>query len=435
MYGATDIGLVRSSNQDAFFFSADFGIVIVSDGMGGHKGGEIASKLVVDGLRDAYLNTSEILVENVGPFLDDVLRKINQDIMRQASENENLKGMGATVNYLQFGGGRLAIGHAGDSRTYLIRSARKSSGGVWCGMWSLTVDHNVGNFIDRGIFKPGRDFSAGNITEKQKSRLTRGMGVLSDLKADLYNKATNEGDVLLTCSDGLHGFVPDHEILKAIMSGPLATAHERLIERAKVAGAPDNVTVVISIFSQEDEPLREPSARHIIDKPPYLLRMPNGAIRGPLSAKEILAEWMSGRIPGDAEVASSLKKWVFFQNTKELFKTYTEFDCSEAREHVSRMNPISGLDLKSEVTKFVKRRSTPPYLMVFFLGSALSVILGFLIIQRLTQGKSSQSPTPNKETPMGNSQNLPGVPVPGPAGSPTPPGAPTAPAAPGTPVE
>lgn len=336
MYGGTDIGLVRSSNQDAIFFNSDYGIAIVSDGMGGHRGGEIASELVVTGLRDAFLSCSQILVEDIRGFLDEVLGRINADILDRSRRDEKLRGMGATVNYLMLAGGHIAIGHAGDSRTYLVRCGKRADGSKWHGIWCLTVDHNVGTFIDRGIFKEGRDYRAGHVDERFRSRLTRGMGVVADLHADLYSRKIEECDVYLTCSDGLHGFCTDSEILRALVSGPLAKSPTRLIELAKSKGAPDNVTIVVTAVGDTDEPFLQPSVP-ALEKRHYLARTPDGEVVGPLTPSEIIHQWHAENLPSATEVCSSLDEWAFLTDKKSLMSRYPEFNLPK---WVERMKAI-----------------------------------------------------------------------------------------------
>lgn len=345
MYGGTDIGLVRTSNQDNLYFNADFGIAIVSDGMGGHKGGEIASELVVNGIKDAFLSASQILVENMGQFLDDALGRINADILTRAKADPNLHGMGATVNFLMFAGGKAAIGHAGDSRTYLVRGVTLANGKKSYHMWSMTVDHNVGTFIERGILVEGRDFRPGTVSERIKARLTRGMGVVSDLKADLYTRDILENDVYVTCSDGLHGFCEDLDILNTIVHGPIATAHERLIRLAKQKGAPDNVTVVVSVCSEESEPLAKPAFAPP-DHGAYLVRLAHGEVRGPFSANDIIRQWVTDKLPNNAEVAASTRRWVFLNQGQLLTETYPEFNHPKVREKLRVLSPDSTIEFK-----------------------------------------------------------------------------------------
>lgn len=337
MYGGTDVGLVRSSNQDAHFFSADYGIAIVSDGMGGHQGGEIASELTVTGLRDAFLSSSQILVENVRGFLDDVLGRINTDIRARGAADERLRGMGATVNYLMFAAGQVAIGHAGDSRTYLARGWRRPDGSRSHSLWQLTVDHNVGTFIDRGIFVEGRDYRAGAMNEKLRARLTRGMGVVADLSADLYSRRLQEGDVYLTCSDGLHGFATDTEILRALVMGPLSKAPTRLIELAKSKGAPDNVTMVVTAVGDDDEPLYQPSQASPTRRL-FLARSPEGEIVGPQPSHELLKQWFTENLPAHTEICASLDHWVFLNNKKKICERYPEFNVPKWKERLKQIN-------------------------------------------------------------------------------------------------
>lgn len=328
MYGGTDKGLVRTSNQDAYYCSAEHGTVVLSDGMGGHKGGEVASQMVVAGLREALV--SQVRAGELA--LDDVLQRINLDILKRSQEDENCRGMGATVNSLHFAGGQVAIGHAGDSRTYLVRAHRKSDRKARFSLWCLTVDHNVGTFIERGLIVLDKETQTERLTERQKSRLMRGMGVVADLKADLYFRTIADGDIYLTCSDGLHGYVGDKEILKAMATGPIAQAPERLIELAKLAGAPDNVTVVVSIVSDLEEPLRDFNGP-IFDQTPYLLRLPDGEITGPMTAQQVVNLWTRGDVPPNSEVSASLQAWVFLHDSAMLSATYPEFDNPSLRQH------------------------------------------------------------------------------------------------------
>ncbi len=372
---------MRKTNQDAYFFSKEYGIVIVSDGMGGHKGGEIASQLVVDGLRDAYMASNQILLENVGSFLDDVLKSINAEILRQANADERIHGMGATVNYLQFAAGTVAIGHAGDSRTYLARILQTPSGEKTCALWQLTVDHNVGTFLERGIFKSSHFRTP--PTERQKSRLTRGMGVTCDLSADLYTRTLMEDDVLVTCSDGLHGFVPEEAIIDALCSGPIADSPQRLIELAKSVGAPDNVTIVISVWSEHEEPLQTPPQT----SDSYLVRFPDGCIEGPFAAREIVQRWIAGNISFEAEINGAGSEWVFLRRYRDIYRVYPEFNCPAVREHVTRMAPASSASpsvvkgARGTITSRLRKASTHWWLA----GIMLFIILFVLFYNAWTE--------------------------------------------------
>ena len=354
MFGATDKGLVRSNNQDAYYCNAEYGVAIVSDGMGGHKGGEVASELVVEGLRDAFLEERSLLSDEVGSFLDRALKSINREILARSEADENCRGMGATVNYIQFAGGAIAIGHAGDSRTYLLRSWKRADGAIRFGMWCLTIDHNVGVFVERGLMIVGRDLPPGPLNERTKQRLMRGMGVGKDLKADLYCKELEEGDVFLTCSDGLHGYVTDKVILKTLVAGPLAQAPERLISLAHSVGAPDNVTVVVSAVSSKEEPLLTPN-EELIEAIPYYIRSPSGEFFGPHGAKAAVKLWIDGEFNLQAEVCGSLGEWIFLKDKEKLFKYYPEFNTQAAKDHYAYLSPESTV-----FQRVIKRKKPRP---------------------------------------------------------------------------
>jgi PPM family protein phosphatase len=384
MMGATDTGLVRKSNQDAYFCSAEYGLAIVSDGMGGHKGGEIASQLVVTGLRDAYLRENQILVDQVGAFLDEVLQRINLEILKQGKEDEALRGMGATVNYLQFAGGDLAIGHAGDSRTYLIRSFLRPDEKIRFGMWCLTIDHNVGTFVDRGLLIPGRDVPEGALSERQRARLMRGMGVQAELKADLYCRQLQEGDVYLTCSDGLHGFVSDKEVLKVLVSTPISECALKLIALAHKAGAPDNVSVV----AEHEEPLllqKEIPTGIDVFKRPFLARKASGKIFGPFEVEKIIELWKTGQLEGSTDVCATLDDWITLQNKSALFKKYPEFNTPDVRELLNFISPDSAVELESRIPSDTRSTSVlsskvenaSPWKWYLFIGMLL---VGTLLI-------------------------------------------------------
>ncbi len=357
MFGATDKGLVRSANQDAYYCNAEWGVAIVSDGMGGHKGGERASQLTTEGLKDAFRSRPTFNIEDISAHLDETLQAINYEIHRIAQEDEDLHGMGATVNYLHFTGGHVAIGHAGDSRTYLIRAFLTANGETKHGMWQLTIDHNVESFVERGLFIPGRDIPDAPLTLRQKARLTRGMGVVQNLKADLYCKKLEDGDVFLTCSDGLHGFVSDRDVLQALITGPIARTPERLIALAIKAGAPDNVTVVISVASSAAEPLINCKGPQW-SKPPFLARDASGQISQLISADKLIKKWMAFEISNEAEICSYNGKWVFLQKRNALIRTYPEFDTPAVRERLEHVVPQSAAGKVSSVEPRSTRRQS-----------------------------------------------------------------------------
>lgn len=334
MYGATDKGLVRALNQDAYSCDANTGVVILSDGMGGHAAGEIASQMVVEGLAESLSQISQVELQEIAYKIDEAIQSVNTKLLVRSQEDASCRGMGATVNVLCFSQGFVTIGHVGDSRTYLLRAYKSPDDKPRFGSWQLTVDHNLGTFLDRGIVNvTGSKTPPSNISARDRSKLTRGMGVMADPKPDIYTKRLTDGDVYLTCSDGLHGFVSDRDVLKTLISGPIAEAPQRMIDIAKSAGAPDNVTIVLTVVSDLEEPFREFKGP-VFNSRPFLLRLPTGEVQGPLTPNEIIELWLKRSLPGNTEMAAGLSDWVLLRNKDSVIQTYSEFKQNSYLNHV-----------------------------------------------------------------------------------------------------
>jgi len=237
MAGATDIGLVRKSNQDSYHFDADRGIAIVADGIGGRKGGEIASAMAVEGMRNEYLQTESIRHEEIHPFLTTAVDRINQKIYDTGENDPKIKGMGTTLNFLMFVGDRLHVAHVGDSRSYLYYQGN---------FWQLTVDHNIETFLARGWMK-----SENVLPGTQEGALVRSIGLTHRCESDIYEIQIRPGEIFLTCSDGLTGMVSDKKIARIIEreEKDLNKMAKALIEEAKRGGGKDNITLVLSKVS------------------------------------------------------------------------------------------------------------------------------------------------------------------------------------------
>lgn len=330
IFGATDKGLVRTLNQDAYSCDASRGLVILSDGMGGHAAGEIASHMVVEGLTEHLSSLSDLALNDVPLKIDEAIQSVNAKLRIRGQEDATCRGMGATANVLCFSHGFATIGHVGDSRTYLIRAFMSAEGKPRFALWQLTIDHNLGTFVDRGILNTN---GAEPMSLRERSKLTRGMGVMPDPKPDIYTKRLTDGDVFLSCSDGLHGCVSDRDVLRTLVSGPIAEAPQRLIEIAKAAGAPDNVTVILSVVSNLTEPFREFTGPTFQTRP-FLLRLPTGEIQGPFLAKEIIELWIRRKLPSSTELASSLTDWVQLRNKENTIKSFSEFKTDTFINHV-----------------------------------------------------------------------------------------------------
>ena len=223
----SDVGSVREQNEDSGY--ATTRALAVADGLGGHAGGEIASAIAVGAVAMTTLaaNASEVAEE-----LNDAVHRANEVIDATESHDSSLSGMGTTLTAVAIAGSALVICHIGDSRGYLVRDNV---------LIPLTVDHTyVQSLID-----------AGRLTAEQaqhhpqRSVVLRALGG-GPVTADVSVRDIREGDRILLCSDGLSGVVPD-EMLTRVLNGyddPTA-AVQALVELALLAGAPDNVTVVL----------------------------------------------------------------------------------------------------------------------------------------------------------------------------------------------
>jgi PPM family protein phosphatase len=233
MYGASDVGRVRKSNQDAFYCSPSQGIAVVADGIGGRKGGEIASRIVVDGMRKAIVEVPTLRPEEVGNFIIASIDQLNQDVII-SGVNRGLAGMGTTLECLVFIDNQIHLAHVGDSRTLLFSQKH---------LWQLTIDHNVKNFVDRGWIDKSELGS-----ESRQEALIKSVGLSPRCEIDLYCKKLEPGEIYLTCSDGLTSMVDPRRINQIINDNldSLEKIPELLIAKANQNGGKDNVTVVIS---------------------------------------------------------------------------------------------------------------------------------------------------------------------------------------------
>lgn len=236
--GGTDVGLVRSSNQDSFLVDDKSGLYIVADGMGGHAGGEIASKVAIEEVQ-AYLanhmNTkSKENFQNVSEICQHLVKAVNfasSRIYEKALEDPTLKGMGTTVTLAQFIGDSAFVAHVGDSRLYLIRSGF---------LYQITYDHSLVN----------EQVRAGIITEEEakihhlKNVITRSVGYQEEEDVDTTTFETMDKDLILLCSDGLHGKVSDREISNIVKDNKLSSVQE-LINIANERGGEDNITAIV----------------------------------------------------------------------------------------------------------------------------------------------------------------------------------------------
>ncbi len=234
MVGATDVGRRRKSNQDSLYYDEPAGFGLVADGIGGRNGGEIASSMAVNGLRKAFMNSDRIRHEEINPFLTTSIDKMNLEILERGRREAEVAGMGTTLNCLMFVGDKLHLAHVGDSRTYLFYKKH---------LFQMTLDHNVGNFLERG-WLPKTAVQSG----AKDGALVRAMGLSERVDVDIYEIPLKAGQVFLTCSDGLSGMIEDRKAAQLISENldQFEKLPKLLIDAANAAGGKDNITVLLS---------------------------------------------------------------------------------------------------------------------------------------------------------------------------------------------
>lgn len=227
-----DIGRVRSFNQDAIGIDIESGLFVVADGMGGHAGGEIASRVVIASIKE-YITSSPYSYRERTNGLIEGIQEANTQIFQIASTDIEKRGMGSTVTALLIGWGKYFIAHVGDSRAYLIRGGE---------ITQITRDHSfVQQLVDSGIINSNE---ARN--HERRNEITRAVGIAPDIEIDTYEGGFRETDSILLCSDGLWGVLSDKEVLNTVVnSKDPQDACDRLIELANNNGGPDNISAIL----------------------------------------------------------------------------------------------------------------------------------------------------------------------------------------------
>ena len=228
---ATDVGRARERNEDSFLTAPP--LFAVADGMGGHRGGNVASSIAVGVLAD-------IAQHGRWPEMPDQFRAANRAILDRSRADRNLAGMGTTLTAGFMEGALIHFAHVGDTRAYLLRDGQFTP---------LTEDHTLVHEME----KQGRITKEEAETHPQRSILIRALGVEEPLQVDESSLEAREGDRLLLCSDGLHSMVSDQAIENVLENIPdPQEAANRLIDMANQAGGLDNITVMILDFQSGD---------------------------------------------------------------------------------------------------------------------------------------------------------------------------------------
>lgn len=253
---ATDIGRRRSKNQDSAGSFPENALFIVADGMGGHRGGEVASQMAVE----VFAKTFEAGIKNERRTHQELLSvsalEANRMILERSRFETDLEGMGTTTTALHFFEGKAMIGHVGDSRCYLLNRQ---------GIWQLTRDHSLvqeklrAGLITRDQLK----------TDRMKNVITRSVGFDLQFGIDIYEYTPKNDDLFLMCSDGLTGQIEDVELFQMAKDlffdrdpqSPEARQYAlkeligKLIDTANDRGGDDNITVLVAQYLGSKEPI------------------------------------------------------------------------------------------------------------------------------------------------------------------------------------
>ena len=229
----TDVGLVRDGNEDSALTSSR--LIAVADGMGGHAGGEVASKIAITALKSLgeILNDGDIDSESREDLLMNISYSIDDKIASEVKSDPKLSGMGTTLTALHLGEKTVELLHVGDSRAYKWKKDH---------LVQLSVDHTV----MQELIDQGRLTAEEALSHPQRSLLTQALMGDSGIDPVLVVFPAEIGDQFLLCSDGLNGVLSDYEITTVITKyqDKKEDLLDALIDATKEKGAPDNITLV-----------------------------------------------------------------------------------------------------------------------------------------------------------------------------------------------
>ncbi len=240
----SDVGRKRPHNEDSTITDGRQGLVILADGMGGYKAGEVASALAVTnilyGITNGLNKAKKGQIDEATGFCNEslVVREMvvqaNSVIYNTAKADPQCQGMGTTIVVGLFHDNILSIAHVGDSRLYRLRNNE---------LQQVTKDHSlIQELIDRGLYTPEEAHA-----NTPKNLVTRAMGIDANVDVDLVEESVLPDDIYLLCSDGLNDMVKDEEIHLTLSkySANLAQTADKLVEFANKRGGKDNISIIL----------------------------------------------------------------------------------------------------------------------------------------------------------------------------------------------
>lgn len=234
--GVSDVGRARAHNEDAFHVTNDGHLLVVADGMGGHRAGEVASALAVQTVIDVLDErwpTTDAADEAIAALLLDAFAAAHERVLQTAQGSREYRGMGTTLILACIRGDRLHVCHVGDVRCY-VRSPTE--------LRQLTQDHSVvGTLVRAGQLTP-----EAARQHARRHEILQAVGLDAGIQPDVVSCDLTPGDEVLLCSDGLWEMLSEEELCAVLAGeGSLEARAERLVEQANDAGGHDNITVVL----------------------------------------------------------------------------------------------------------------------------------------------------------------------------------------------
>lgn len=245
LHGQTDTGLVRDHNEDAINCDENIGLAILADGMGGHRGGEVASAITVSTILEFIVekrkNTNAGETDEATGYsaesllVHQAITQANKNVHDSSEAHAQYRGMGTTVVVVLFYDNRFTVAHVGDSRLYRLRDGE---------LEQITRDHSLmQELIDRGFYTPEQARNSLN-----KNLVTRAVGIDNKVQIDIQEDIAMVDDIYLLCSDGVNDMIEDHLIKSAIMENAddLDNAAAEIIRLAKQHGGKDNISALLA---------------------------------------------------------------------------------------------------------------------------------------------------------------------------------------------
>jgi PPM family protein phosphatase len=243
--GRTDVGVIRSGNEDSFLMVPDRGIFVVADGMGGHAAGEVASEMAVRYVARELDSLRGLSDDQIADRMRSAIRAANGAIFQRTLTEHDKRGMGTTVTVLTLYENRFLIGQVGDSRAYLLRDSK---------LTQITKDHSyVQEQVDAGYLTPEQA-----RTHPYSNVITRCVGANSDVMPDVYGGVVKPADLYLLASDGLTGMLEDYQLAELLAPDRMPQDEvDALIAEANRHGGLDNITAIIVRVDSVEAPTED----------------------------------------------------------------------------------------------------------------------------------------------------------------------------------